>query len=246
MRTIIVEDEILARDLLKKYLSIHTDIEIIGEYGDGFSAAVAINKEKPDLVLLDIQLPRLNGFEMLEVLDHLPLIVFTTAYDEYAVKAFERNATDYLLKPFSPQRFSEALAKAREKLAFSDSETELTPSMVNDLSSSIPLARIVVKDSKGIHIIGVPEIRYFEAQDDYIMVHCEQGRFLKKQTMKSLEERLNQKQFVRVHRSYIVNVSSIKRIEPYEKESYLVFLKNDEKIKASAAGYKLLRERLDF
>jgi len=196
--------------------------------------------------LLDIQLPRINGFEMLEVLDHMPLIVFTTAYDEYAVKAFERNAIDYLLKPFSSDRFNEALAKARERLALSGNEVKYSTTMANDLSSSIPLARIVVKDNKGIHIIGTPEIRYFEAQDDYIMVHCEQGRFVKKQTMKSLEERLNPKQFVRIHRSYIVNVANIKRIEPYEKESYLVFLKNDEKIKASASGYKLLRSRLDF
>ncbi|HZJ73610.1 MAG TPA: LytTR family DNA-binding domain-containing protein [Perlabentimonas sp.] len=246
MRTVIVEDEAPASALLKKYLSAHDDIELIGEYGDGFSAAVAINRDKPDLILLDIQLPRINGFEMLEVLDHMPLIVFTTAYDEYAVKAFERNAIDYLLKPFSSDRFNEALAKARERLALSGNEVKYSTTMANDLSSSIPLARIVVKDNKGIHIIGTPEIRYFEAQDDYIMVHCEQGRFVKKQTMKSLEERLNPKQFVRIHRSYIVNVANIKRIEPYEKESYLVFLKNDEKIKASASGYKLLRSRLDF
>ena len=246
MRVIIVEDEVPARDLLKKYLSAHDDIELIGEYGDGFSAAVAINKEKPDLVLLDIQLPRLNGFEMLEVLDHMPLIVFTTAYDEYAVKAFERSATDYLLKPFSGNRFNEALAKARSKLAHQGNEAAASSIMANELSSSIPLARVVVKDSKGIHIIGVSEIHYFEAQDDYVMVHCEQGRFLKKQTMKSLEERLNPKQFVRIHRSFIVNVTAIKSIEPYEKGSYLVFLQTGEQIKASASGYKLLRYRLDF
>lgn len=246
MRVIIVEDEQPARDLLRKFLETENDIEIIGEYGDGFSAAVAINRDKPDLILLDIQLPRLSGFEMLEVLDHTPLIVFTTAYDEYAIKAFERNATDYLLKPFAKERLLLALVKAKQKLLTENVQVSTVSKMAEDLSSTLPLTRIVVKDTKGIHIIATNDIQYIEAQDDYIMIYCQEGRYMKKQTMKSLEDRLNAKQFVRVHRSYFVNVMEIVRIEPYEKETYLISLKNGAKIKASLAGYKLLKGLLDF
>ncbi|MDX9769587.1 MAG: LytTR family DNA-binding domain-containing protein [Tenuifilaceae bacterium] len=246
MRVVIVEDEQPARDLLMKYLESEMDIEIVDQCADGFSAAVAINKEKPDLVLLDIQLPKLNGFEMLEVLDHSPLIIFTTAYDEYAIKAFEQNAVDYLLKPFSRDRFQAALCKAREKLASVGYVAAPVDSMAEDLSASIPIARIVVKDSKGIHIVASSDIRYFEAQDDYVMIYSQDGRFMKKQTMKSLEQRLNPRQFVRVHRSYIVNVNEIVKIEPYEKESYLLHLKGGDNVKASASGYRLLKECLEF
>jgi two-component system LytT family response regulator len=246
MRVVIVEDEQPARDLLKKYLELENDIAIVGECADGFSAAVTINQEKPDLVLLDIQLPRLNGFEMLEVLDHSPLIIFTTAYDEYAIKAFEQNAVDYLLKPFSKDRFAVALSKARKKLTTTGYVPSSASSMAEDLSALLPIVRIVVKDGKGIHIVATDDIKYFEAQDDYVMIYTQGGRFMKKQTMKSLEERLNSKQFVRVHRSYIVNVNEIVKIEPYEKESYLICLKDDNKIKASASGYRLLKEQLDF
>lgn len=246
MRVVIVEDEQPARDLLMKYLEVEKDVEIVDQCADGFSAAVAINKEKPDLVLLDIQLPKLNGFEMLEVLDHSPLIIFTTAYDEYAIKAFEQNAVDYLLKPFSRDRFQAALCKAREKFASVGYVAVPVDSMAEDLSASIPIARIVVKDSKGIHIVASSDIRYFEAQDDYVMIYSQDGRFMKKQTMKSLEQRLNPRQFVRVHRSYIVNVNEIVKIEPYEKESYLLHLKGGDNVKASASGYRLLKECLEF
>ena len=246
MRVIIVEDEQPARDLLKKFLETENDVELVGEYADGFSAAVAINRDKPDLVLLDIQLPKLSGFEMLEVLDHSPLIVFTTAYDEYAIQAFERNATDYLLKPFSKERFIAALEKAKQKRLTLSIQGSQASVMAEGLSFSLPLTRVVVKDAKGIHIIAAKDIHYFEAQDDYVMIYCQDGRYMKKQTMKSLEERLSPKQFIRVHRSFIVNVFEIIRIEPYEKESYVVHLKNGGKVKASAAGYRLLKEQLDF
>lgn len=246
MKVIIVEDEEPARELVKKFLSDEIDMEFIGEYADGFSGAVAINNDKPDLILLDIQLPRLSGFELLEILDFTPQIIFTTAYDEYAIKAFEQNATDYLLKPFSKERFRAALEKAREKFDASAKSPKTAFEMAEDLSNSIPLDRMVIKDSKGIHVIATKDIYYFEAQDDYIMIHSNQGRFMKKQTMKSLENRLNQKHFARVHRSFIANVMEITRIEPYEKDSYIALLKNGSKIKVSAAGYKQLKSILDF
>jgi two-component system, LytTR family, response regulator len=246
MRIIIVEDEQPAIELIQNYLIGIDDLSIIGEYNDGFSAAVAINRDKPDLVLLDIQLPRLNGFEMLEVLDHSPQIIFTTAYDEFAIKAFERNATDYLLKPFSRDRFLTALEKAKEKFLSKDVGASSPVSMAEDFSSALPLNRVVVKDAKGINILSTNDIYYIEAQDDYVMFYCKQGRFMKKQTMKNLEGRLNRTQFVRIHRSYIVNALEISRIEPYEKETFLVILNSGDKIRASSSGYKTLREQLDF
>ncbi|HPF93312.1 MAG TPA: LytTR family DNA-binding domain-containing protein [Tenuifilaceae bacterium] len=246
MKLIIVEDEQPARDLLKHYLAFDETIEIIGEYADGFSGALAINRDKPDIVLLDIQLPKLNGFELLELLDVSPQIIFTTAYDEYAIKAFELNATDYLLKPFSKERFSQALQRAKEKAIVRNDKHQEENVSVKAIANEMPLNRVVVKDSKGIHIIAMNDIFYIEAQDDYIMIYCTQGRYMKKQTMKSIEQRLNPMQFVRVHRSYIANVLEIDKLEPYEKDSYIATIKNGETIKVSASGYKLLREQLDF
>jgi two-component system LytT family response regulator len=180
------------------------------------------------------------------VLDQNPQIIFTTAYDEYAIKAFEQNATDYLLKPFSKDRFALALNKAREKMISSKSVHKLASEMAEDLSSFLPLERMVIKDNKGIHVISTNDIHYIEAQDDYVMIFCNNGRFMKKQTMKSLEQRLNPKQFARVHRSYIVNIAEITRIEPYEKDSFIAILTSGSRVKVSASGYKNLKEHLDF
>jgi len=243
MKAIIVEDEQPARDLLRHYLSFDDSIEIIGEYADGFSGVMAINRDKPDLVFLDIQLPKLNGFELLELIDLSPQIIFTTAYDDYAIKAFELNATDYLLKPFSKDRFLQALGKAKEKIEIKNPMKE----EILSISNSSPLvSRVVVKDGNGIHIIAINDIYCIEAQDDYIFIYSRQGRYLKKQTMKNIEKRLNPSQFIRVHRSYIANVLQIDKLELYEKDSYMATLKNDKRIKVSAAGYKLLRAQLDF
>lgn len=246
MRTIIVEDEEPARELLKKYLADIKDVEVIGEYGDGFSGAVAINKDKPDLVLLDIQLPKLTGFEMLELLDEFPQIVFTTAYDEFAIKAFEQNATDYLLKPFSRERLEKAVNKAKENLSAKIKTLKTTGEIAEELTGSLPLTRIVVRDSKGINVIPINEVIYFEAQDDYVMIYTSKGRHMKKQTLKNLEQRLNQDQFIRIHRSTIVNSLEIQKIEPYEKDSYMAVLKNNTRLKVSETGFKNLKEKLEF
>lgn len=246
IRAVIIEDEEPARELLKKYLSSEADIELIGEFTDGFSAAVGVNKDKPDLIFLDIQLPRLNGFEFLELLDYTPQIIFTTAYDEFAIKAFEQNATDYLLKPFSHDRLSKAVSKAREKYSVQPQQTKPVEEITENLTASMPLTRIVVKDSKGINVIPVNEVLYFEAQDDYVMIHTAKGRYMKKQTLKGLEQRLNPNQFIRIHRAYIANSTEIQRIEPYEKDSFIAILKSNAKLKVSATGYKNLKERLGF
>ena len=246
IRVVIVEDEELARNLLKEYISKENDVQLIGEYADGFSAAVAINRDKPEVVLLDIQLPKINGFEMLEILEHTPQIIFSTAYDDYAIAAFEQNATDYLLKPFSQERFSTALQKARERLMLKDGSTKDFSQMANRLTDNLPMDRFVAKDSKGINILPVNDIHYIEAQDDYIMVYYRGGRHMKKQTMKSIESRLDNRTFVRVHRSYIINILEIVRVEPYQKDSFIAVLKSGAKVKVSYSGYKQLKEQLDF
>ncbi|HPX06896.1 MAG TPA: LytTR family transcriptional regulator DNA-binding domain-containing protein [Tenuifilaceae bacterium] len=241
-RIIIVEDEEPARDLLKRYLSASTNIEIIGEFADGFEAAKAINSLKPDLVLLDIQLPRLTGFEILEIIEHPAAIIFTTAYDEYALKAFERNAVDYLLKPFSKDRFLQALERAKERMAAKSAPNLET--LAENLTPNEPLNRIVVKTGKAIQVVPIEQIEMIEASDDYVSIYTNQERFVKKQTMKYFEERLNPNTFIRTHRSYIVNITQIASIELYEKDSYIGILRNGNKVKISASGYKELKEKL--
>ncbi|MBN1990244.1 MAG: LytTR family transcriptional regulator DNA-binding domain-containing protein [Bacteroidales bacterium] len=241
-RIIIVEDEEPARDLLKRYLSASINIEIIGEFADGFEAAKAINSLKPDLVLLDIQLPRLTGFEILEIIEHPAAIIFTTAYDEYALKAFERNAVDYLLKPFSRDRFLQALERAKERMAAKSAPNLET--LAESLTPNEPLNRIVVKTGKAIQVVPIEQIEMIEASDDYVSIYTNQERFVKKQTMKYFEERLNPETFIRTHRSYIVNITQIASIELYEKDSYIGILRNGNKVKISTSGYKELKEKL--
>ncbi len=247
MRAIVVEDEEPARQLIHSYLTGIDDIQIIGEYADGYSGAIAINRDKPDLVFLDIQLPRIDGFELLELIDCKPQIVFTTAYDQHAIEAFERNATDYLLKPFSRERFLKALDKVREQYQIrAGRQHDSQAPDISSLSDAVPLNRIVIKDSKGIHVVPLDAVSYFEAQGDYVMIYTANGRYMKKQTLKVLENRLNTNTFIRVHRSYIVNTGAIQKIERYEKGSYLALLKGNIWIKISETGYKKLRESLDF
>ena len=246
MKAIIVEDEEPARDLLRKYLEPFTDIEIIGEYIDGFEGAKAINQLKPDLVFLDIQLPRLTGLEVLELLEHAPMLIFTTAYDEYAIKAFEKNAVDYLMKPFSRDRFSQAIERAKIRLKSKPDTEQSIHQLAENLTAETTLSRIVVKTPKAMIVIPVDDILYLEAQDDYVMIHTSESRHMKKQTMKYFEDRLSPEQFVRVHRSFIANVSHINKLEPYTKDSFIAVLKNGTKINVSNAGYKALKERLSF
>jgi two-component system LytT family response regulator len=245
IKTIIVEDEKLARDLIKDYIESHEDFEIIGEYEDGFSGLKAINELKPDLIFLDIQMPKLTGFEMLEVLEHHPVIIFTTAYDQYALKAFEHNAVDYLLKPYSKDRFDEALGKAREKVYSGD--TEYISRLVEHRDAQEDeIHRVVVKSRSKIHVIPVDDIIYLEAQDDYVMIYTLQSKHLKQKTMKFFEAHLPVEDFIRIHRSYIVKISEIAQMQLYEKESYIVILKNGVKLPVSKSGLPRLKKKLDF
>lgn len=245
IKTIIVEDEKLARDLIKDYLQNHVDFELIGEYEDGFSGLKAINEMKPDLIFLDIQMPKLTGFEMLEVLEHHPAIIFTTAYDQYALKAFEHNALDYLLKPYSKDRFDEAVGKARERVQAGDTES-INRLMEHRDEQEDEIQRVVVKSRSRIHVIPVDEIIYLEAQDDYVMIYTLHTKHLKQKTMKFFEAHLPVEDFVRIHRSYIVRLSEIAQMQLYEKESYIVILKNGVKLPVSKSGLPKLKKKLDF
>ncbi|HKM94892.1 MAG TPA: LytTR family transcriptional regulator DNA-binding domain-containing protein [Prolixibacteraceae bacterium] len=246
IRTIIIEDEVLARNLLKKYLADHNQIEIIAECENGFEGLKAINELKPNLVLLDVQMPKLTGFEMIELLEYRPEIIFTTAYNQFAIKAFEQHAVDYLLKPFPKDRLFLAIDRAIEKISTNiQSETPIDK-LTEELDSEY-IERVVVKDKNKIHIIPVEQIRYIESLDDYVMIFNKERRYVKQKTMKYFENNLNSKEFVRIHRSYIVKVDEIAEIQQYEKEAHIVILKNDHtKLKVSKTGYKNLKEVLSF
>ena len=247
---IIVEDEKPARDLIRAYLEGKTNINLLGEYDNGFDGLKAINELKPDAIFLDVQMPKLTGFEMLEVLEHQPEVIFTTAYDQYAIKAFEQNAVDYLLKPFSRDRFQEALSKLESRIE-SQKEEEGDKSGIERIKlhlaeSEEKLHRVVIKKSGKIHVISTGDIVYLEAQDDYVMIYTNEGRYLKQQTMKYFEKHLDNQQFVRVHRSYIANITHIERIEPYEKSNFILILKDGNKVPVSRNGMQVLKENLDF
>jgi two-component system LytT family response regulator len=247
IRTVIVEDEAPARDILKHYLKDYPEIEIIAECADGFSGLKTITELKPALVFLDIQMPRLTGFEMIEVMTEKPVVIFTTAYDQFALKAFELNAIDYLLKPFPKERLRTAIAKALEKIGKNNIEEKPLQQLLEKLPErAAPLNRIVVRKGNSINIIPVEQIRYVEAEDDYVMIHHTEGKALKSQTMKYYEDNLPGKNFVRIHRSYIVKVEEINKLEPYTKDNYVAVLHSGEKLPVSRTGYKLLKDELNF
>ncbi len=246
IRTLIIEDEELARKLLRSYLEEHEDIVVLGECENGFEGVKAINEQKPDLVFLDIQMPKITGFEMLELIDHHPEIIFTTAYDQYALKAFEYNAADYLLKPYSKDRLTGALEKVRERFPRQGGDQEDMVEKITNFPREEFLDRVVVKDRHKIHIIPVDQIRYIESLDDYVLIYTHDGRFMKQKTMHFFENALDPHHFSRIHRSYIVRVDQIAQLQQYEKESYVAILHDKTKLKVSKSGYKNLKEMLNF
>lgn len=246
LRVLIIDDEPPARELVKHYLASFADIEVAGECENGFEALKAIQEMQPHLIFLDIQMPKISGFELLELLPDPPQIIFTTAFDEFAIRAFEMNAVDYLLKPFSLARFQQAVERARLRIAEKSLNTD---SPVERMKQQFDLSieeidRVVVRLGSRIIIIPRDTIHYIEAQDDYVMVYSPQGNHLKEKTMKYFETHLPAKDFIRIHRSHIVNISQIVSIDLYGKETHLVVLKCGARLKASAEGYKRLREIL--
>ncbi len=247
IKALIIDDEELARSIIKKYLMDFPDIELTGECSSGFEGIKKIHEDKPGIIFLDIQMPKINGFEMLELIEEPPVIVFTTAFDNYAVKAFEVNAVDYLLKPFSQERFSEALQKAIERFNETKSENQSIKKLINYNNDNTELLdRIVIKDGTKISILPIEKIKFFEAKDDYVLICTEIGNFLKPQTMKYFEDHLNPKDFIRVHRSYIVAISNIDKIESSLKDNYEVILRDKTKIPVSRTGYSKLKEYISL
>lgn len=240
MKALVIDDEPLARSIVSEYLRHYPEIKVVQECSDGFEGVKAISQHKPDLIFLDIQMPKINGFEMLELIDDPPAVIFTTAYDEYAIKAFEAHAIDYLLKPFSKDRFDKALQKwlMKRQHEKQDHKTLLPHEQIRQPEER---NRIVVRESGNIRIIQVNEIHYIEAYDDYVKIFTAKEMFLKKKTMSFYENVLDPSDFVRVHRSYIVQLSQITRIEPMEKDSHVAQLKSGAKIPLSKSGYAKLK-----
>jgi two-component system LytT family response regulator len=240
-QVLIIDDEPLARLIIKEYLQAYSQIELLQECNDGFEGVKAIQQFRPDLIFLDVQMPKINGFEMLELITDPPPVIFTTAFDEYAIKAFESSAVDYLLKPFSKDRFDKAIHKWLDQRSEAVAKAN-TQSLLDSVAQSpAQNQRIVVKTAGKIKIIPVEEVHFLEASDDYVKIHTREGSFLKNKTMGYFEQVLDPQQFVRTHRSYIVNVQQVTRIDPYEKEGYLVILKAGPRIPVSKTGYTKLK-----
>jgi len=243
IRTVIVDDEELARKMLLEFLASHPEIEVMAECANGFEAVKAVTELKPDLIFLDIQMPKLDGFEVLELIGTDHAIVFVTAYDEYALRAFEIHAVDYLLKPFPAERFETALQRAKERLGGKK------PPPAELATSARPpaqfLERLVVRDGTRVYVIPVAKLDYAEAQDDYVALSTEGKKHLKQQTISSLESALDPQRFLRIHRSYIVNLERVTKIEPYSKDNYVVVLANGSQLPVSRSGYSRLRGFLD-
>lgn len=245
IKALIIDDEELARALIKNYLVSYGDILIVGECEDGFEGARKIAELKPDLVFLDIQMPKLNGFEMLELTDNPPEVIFITAHNDFAIRAFELNAVDYLLKPYSRDRLVSAVTKATERIRSGKSgDNKIEKLLQQPLTEK--LERIVVKSGSKIKVIPVDKIFYLEAQDDYIMIYTDEGKHLKQGTMKYYEDHLDVSKFIRVHRSYIVRLDQVVQLEPYAKDNYILKLKNGTALRISRNGLKNLKEKLNF
>jgi two-component system LytT family response regulator len=246
LRAIIVEDEKPARELVKAFLKYHENIELIGECDNGFDGVKAINEMKPDIVFLDIQMPKLNGFEMIELLDEVPEVIFTTAFDQYALKAFELSAVDYLMKPFSKQRFSEAIEKVYQRINLKKEKPRVKEFADQLKEDTEEIERIFVKTGSKIDVVPVPEIVRIESEDDYVEIFTPKGKFLKKETMNYLEKVMPKDTFVRVHRSSIINLNHIQKIEKYGKDSSMVILKDGSRVNVSKSRIKDLRNQLGF
>jgi len=244
-RVLIIDDEPLARMVVLEYLqNFSNEIQVLQECGDGFEGIKAIMQHQPDLIFLDVQMPKINGFEMLELVEHPPQVIFTTAFDEYAIKAFETHAVDYLLKPFSRERFNKAIEKYLAQAGHTPSPKPTEALLEAAAQSPAQHERIVVKTGTKVKIIPVHDIEYLAADDDYVSIFTPEGSFLKNKTMSFFEQTLDPRHFARVHRSYIVSISQITRIDPYEKDAHLAILKSGARIPVSKAGYVKLRQVL--
>ena len=239
LRAVLVDDEAPARALLREYLMAHADVEVVGECENGFVAAREIPRLAPDLVFLDVQMPKLDGFEVLELIAPGPAVVFCTAYDEFALRAFEVHAVDYLLKPFGRGRLAEALTRVRERKG---APVPVAPLVAAARAPGTFAERVIVRDGAEVHVIAVDAIDLFEAQDDYVAIHVGKKAWLKQQPLGELFATLDPARFVRVHRSAVVPLDRIARIEPYGKDSKVAILRDGREVPVSKGGYQRLKE----
>lgn len=242
IKAVIIDDEPLARSVVMEYLASYTNVQVVQECNDGFEGVKAVQQHKPDLLFLDIQMPKINGFEMLELIENPPPVLFTTAFDEYALKAFETHAVDYLLKPFSKERFDKAMEKFFDQ-ASALSQRARTDKMLQKVAEQ-ELDRVVVKIGGKIRIIPIDAVEYLEAADDYVKIHSGGEVFLKNKTISFFENCLPSKEFVRVHRSFIIRVDHINKIHPYEKDGHIAILRSGAQVPVSRSGYPKLRDVL--
>jgi len=238
INVVIVDDEAPARAILREFLADYPQFHVVAECANGYEAVKAVSEHRPQLVFLDIQMPKLDGFEVLDLLDPKPKVVFVTAYDEYALRAFEVHAVDYLLKPYTAARFGEVLAHAEQMVNLGTPETRTA------ITAKKPLQRIAFRDGANIEVVPVQRIDYIEAQDDYVHVFARGAKHVKQQTLGELEQLLDPARFVRVHRSYIVNLESLDRVEPYAKDSRVAVMKDGNRVPISRTGYERLRALL--
>lgn len=243
LTAVIVDDEEPARLILREYLGGIPEVELIAECANGFEAVKTITERKPDLVFLDIQMPKLDGFEVLELVGQEVAVIFTTAYDEYAMRAFDAHAVDYLLKPFRPERLRTAVERARQRIGESRPPGHELAALFRKPGQS--LTRLAVKDGTKVHVIPIARLDYAEAQDDYVGLQSQGKRYLKQQTISSLEAALDPQTFIRIHRSYLVNVERVARIEPYGKDSKVAVLADGTQLPVSRAGYERLQAVLE-
>ena len=243
LRVVIVDDEPLARAMVRQCIAAHPGVDVVAECANGFEAVKAVTELSPDLLFLDVQMPKLSGFEVLELVGRDVAVIFTTAYDQYALRAFEVHAVDYLLKPFSEQRFSESLSRARERLAAKESLP--VDALVSEARTrQEPLERVLIRDGSKVHVLPVERIDYVEAQDDYVCFKSDGKSYLKDQTLGSVEASLDPARFVRVHRSYLLNIDRIARVELYAKDSRVAILRDGTRLPVSRAGYARLARLL--
>jgi len=243
MRVAIVDDEELARQILREYLARLPDLEVVAECANGFEAVKAVSELRPDLLLLDVQMPKLSGFEVLELVGKEVAVVFTTAYDQYALRAFEVHAVDYLLKPFSPERLAEALSRARERLGRGERwpPAEVAAAARPDAGHA---TRVLVRDGPRVHVIPIHKIDYVQAQDDYVAFRSDGKDYLKEQTLAEVEASLDPSKFVRIHRSYVLALDRLARVELDERENRVAVLTTGQKLPVSRAGYTRLSKAI--
>jgi two-component system, LytTR family, response regulator len=244
MRAGLADDEPAARAVLAEYLAAHPEVAVVASCGDGFSAVKAIAEHKPDLLFLDVEMPKLSGFEVLELVEPPdPAVIFTTAFDRYAVRAFEVHAVDYLLKPFSPERLAEALARAAARLASGAVKPAAEIARLRHRPGR-PLDRIVLRSDARIHVVPVEHLDYAEARDDQIVLKVGKESYRKTQTLAELEQLLDPQRFVRIHRSFLLNLERLARLDLYAKDSYAAVLTDGSRLPVSRTGYARLKELL--